>query len=126
MREIEDGDERQLVGEHIIGEMRQGAITGHDPIGSLRFCRIGELGRTKEFDRQHISRLETILQNSSERLIQRYPFAISSAGIFLRELLEVRLRTIGCGPQRLGLLHAARGIRIIHLHRSLIGAGTGG
>ena len=32
MRKIDDGDKRQLVGKHIVREMRQRTVAGHDPI----------------------------------------------------------------------------------------------
>ena len=76
MRKIDDSDEGQFIGEHIIGEMRQGAITGHDPIGFLRFCSISELGRTQQFHRQHVSGLEAVLEDTTEGFVERHSFAI--------------------------------------------------
>ena len=51
MGEIENGDESQLIGEHIVGEMGSGVIAGQEKVNLARFAFVQDC-RTAQFDGQ--------------------------------------------------------------------------
>ena len=94
--------------------MRQGTVTGHDPVGFLRLCGIRQLRRTQQFHGQHIRRLIDILKDTTQRLKQQHSLAVGLTRIVLNELLKLGLSAICFGPQGARLRNTSGGIVVVH------------